>query len=118
MSVLSLPSCEGQIQSDVCVAYRQKMYIPVVVIQLHFRQEARAAGIREVAHTLVCSTHGEGEVGWWCQSCQEPLCASCLATLHRGHPTATVAHEAPQARAILTSLLDRATTRFVYFLML
>ncbi|KAK4302597.1 hypothetical protein Pmani_025320 [Petrolisthes manimaculis] len=87
---------------------RQRRTTHHVVISL---QEARAAGIREVAHTLVCSTHGEGEVGWWCQSCQEPLCASCLATLHRGHPNATVAHEAPQARAILTSLLERATAR-------
>ncbi|XP_064079077.1 uncharacterized protein LOC135196299 [Macrobrachium nipponense] len=74
-------------------------------------QEARNMGIREVAHTLVCATHGEGEVGWWCRGCQEPLCASCLATLHRGHPTVTVDQEAPHAKSNLTSLLDLSSNR-------
>ncbi|KAK8391473.1 hypothetical protein O3P69_017212 [Scylla paramamosain] len=74
-------------------------------------QEARIHGIREVAHTLVCSTHGEGEVGWWCRGCQEPLCAACLATLHCGHQTSTVEQEAPQTRRNLSDLLEQATER-------
>ncbi|XP_063608316.1 E3 ubiquitin-protein ligase TRIM45-like [Penaeus indicus] len=87
---------------------RQRRTTHHAVISL---QEARSLGIREVAHTLVCATHGEGEVGWWCRSCHEPLCAACLATLHRGHPTLTVDQEAPQARRNLTTLLDQASTR-------
>ncbi|XP_042206465.1 uncharacterized protein LOC121855541 isoform X2 [Homarus americanus] len=87
---------------------RQRRTTHHTVISL---QEARNLGIREVAHTLVCATHGEGEVGWWCRGCNEPLCASCLATLHRGHPTVTVDQEAPQARRKLTTLLDQASSR-------
>lgn len=87
---------------------RQRRTTHHAVISL---QEARSLGIREVAHTLVCATHGEGEVGWWCRSCHEPLCAACLATLHRGHPTLTVDQEAPQARRNLTTLLDQASAR-------
>lgn len=68
-------------------------------------------GIHEVAHTLVCSTHGEGEVGWWCRGCQEPLCATCLATIHCGHQTSTVEQEAPHTRRSLAALLDQATER-------
>ncbi|CAL4130302.1 unnamed protein product, partial [Meganyctiphanes norvegica] len=74
-------------------------------------EEARNVGIREVAHTLVCATHGEGEVGWWCRDCNEPLCTACIATLHRGHNTSTVGQEAPHIRAQLIQLLDQATNR-------
>nr|XP_045582063.1 mucin-4-like [Procambarus clarkii] len=87
---------------------RQRRTTHHTVISL---QEARSLGIREVAHTLVCATHGEGEVRWWCRGCHEPLCAACLATLHRGHPTVTVDQEAPQACRKLTALLDQASSR-------
>ncbi|XP_069949972.1 uncharacterized protein [Cherax quadricarinatus] len=92
---------------------RQRRTTHHTVISL---QEARSLGIREVAHTLVCATHGEGEVGWWCRGCHEPLCAACLATLHRGHPTVTVDQAAPQARKKLTALLDQASSRMNYLL--
>ncbi|XP_076065926.1 uncharacterized protein LOC143039582 [Oratosquilla oratoria] len=74
-------------------------------------QEARALGIREVPRTLLCSSHGDGEVNWWCQTCDEPLCSICLASSHRHHHSAPVHVQAPTARANLQHLLQASSSR-------
>ncbi|XP_069108187.1 tripartite motif-containing protein 2-like [Argopecten irradians] len=54
-----------------------------------------------------CNHHKGKQLDWYCEKCQEPICAKCVSTIHKLHPVCELSEVTPQKKQDIRNFIDR-----------